>query len=471
MQINYFKNRNLLVNRALMTFLVVSISFLCKSQETSAEFAIWEDESAADSTRLEALKHHIWNNVMMVDIDSAFNLADQQLEYATTVNADAYIASAYNTKGALHYLIGTLDSAYHYYSKSLTVNEKIGNNQGIASAQNNIGNVLKEMGLYKEANSYYLKSLTHIEQTDNEKGKTQILSNIGIIYADLGRHDLAIEYYEKSLKIQQKMGFETEMVATYINLGATYAALDQPKKSLDYYEEAYTIAKKLNDPIKIAQVESNLGQYYAGKGLYTRALNYHLSALAYFEKLGAMGDAMRQKLEIAGIYRTRKDYTAAESYGLQALAFAVEEDDLEFMRFTSEELFFIYNESGEYKKALDMLIWTEDMKDTLQNMTVQSAILQQNFQHEYEKQALVDSVAYENKTRFKNEQLKAQTAQLAKEKTQRYALWGGIGLLVIIAGLFIRSNQRKKRDNAIINAQKTEVEAATRHCRKTAFRN
>lgn len=418
----------------------------------------WQNTDQPDTVRLEALKSHIWNNVMLVDPESAKKLNKELLSFTQEINSQKFIAKAYNTEGAIFQLEGSLDSAYYYYTQSLNIMEQEGNVKGIASAKNNLGNILQNMGLFEEANAYYFESLTLLEQINDEKAMSKALSNISIIFSELEVRDLAISYAEKSLEIQGKLNLDEEKISTLINLATEYSALNQPKKAKSLLDEAYAIAKKIDQPYLIAQVESSLGEYNREQRDHKAALKFHLSAIEYFEKSGLTAYQMREKLNISQVYFLQKNYEYAELYALEALDFAFKENDLIFQKRAMDELYLIYISTKNYEKALNMISISENLDDSLHNQEIQAAVLQQNYSHAYEKQALLDSISYENQTRLKNEQIKTQNAQLESEKYQRYTLFGGLILLGVIAVLFIRSNFRKKRDNLIINTQKKEVE-------------
>ena len=100
------------------------------------------------------------------------------------------------------------------------------------------------------------------------------------------------------------------------------------------------------------------------------------------------------------------------------------------------------------------------MGDSINNEDTKKASIKKQLQYHYEKQAAADSVKNAEEQKIKDAQLMAQSASLKQEKTQRYALYAGlvliVGFLVFVFNRF-RITQRQKK---IIEKQKQLVDEA-----------
>ena len=78
----------------------------------------------------------------------------------------------------------------------------------------------------------------------------------------------------------------------------------------------------------------------------------------------------------------------------------------------------------------------------------------------YEKQAAADSVKNAELQKIKNAEIEVKGAQIKQETTQRYALYGGLGLIVVFAGFVFNRLKVARKQKAIIEEQKEEVDKA-----------
>ena len=100
------------------------------------------------------------------------------------------------------------------------------------------------------------------------------------------------------------------------------------------------------------------------------------------------------------------------------------------------------------------------MRESITNEATKKASIKNQLKYEYEKRAAADSVKNAEEQKVKDAQLVAQNASLKSEKTQRYALYGGlvlvVGFLIFVFNRFRVTNKQKK----IIEEQKHLVDEA-----------
>ena len=91
------------------------------------------------------------------------------------------------------------------------------------------------------------------------------------------------------------------------------------------------------------------------------------------------------------------------------------------------------------------------MRDSLTSETNRKASYKSQLKYEYEKKAAADSVRVA-------EEKKVTTAQLKQEKTQRFALFGGLGLVGIFALIMVNRFRVTNKQKKLIEEQKKVVE-------------
>jgi len=98
------------------------------------------------------------------------------------------------------------------------------------------------------------------------------------------------------------------------------------------------------------------------------------------------------------------------------------------------------------------------MRDSINNGQTRKAAIKSQLKYEFDKKALADSIRAMDEKKIKDAKIQEGVAKLKQEQTMRYALYGGLAL-VIIFSVFIYNRftvTRKQKD--IIEMQKHVVE-------------
>ena len=104
-------------------------------------WAVWNDESKADTVRLAAMNDIAWDGFLFTKPDSAFYFAQLGFDFAQSRGLKKQMTNALNTQGASFYIRGNFRSAIDYYTRCLTIKEEIGDKKGMATSLNNIGSI------------------------------------------------------------------------------------------------------------------------------------------------------------------------------------------------------------------------------------------------------------------------------------------------------------------------------------------
>jgi len=104
------------------------------------------------------------------------------------------------------------------------------------------------------------------------------------------------------------------------------------------------------------------------------------------------------------------------------------------------------------------------LRDSLKNEQIQRSTIKQGVKYEYEKKAIADSIKTHEQQKVLDAQIFAQEAQLSQEKTFKYSLFGGLGLVALFS-LFVMNRLKATRvqkveieqKNNILNDRNTEI--------------
>jgi tetratricopeptide (TPR) repeat protein/serine phosphatase RsbU (regulator of sigma subunit) len=375
------------------------------------------------------------------------------------------IATSLNNIGVIYDEQGDYAKAIDYYTRSLKILQEMGDKQGLAASLNNIGTIHKIKGDFAKAIDYHTRSLKIQEEMGNKKGIAASLNNIGIIYKDQGDYAKAIEYYTRSLRIRAEIGDKQDIADALNNIGTIHKNQGDYAKAIDYYTRSLKILEEMGDKQGIAASLNNIGITYKDQGDYVKAIDHYTRSLKIREEIGDKQGIATAFNSIGSIYKDKGDYAKALDYCGRALTLARELGAIIETRIAAQSLWVIYKKLGRFENALEMYELYITTRDSIESEENQKEIIRQEFKYDYETQAAADSVKHAEEQKVKDAQIAQQDAvaaqqeaELENKRIQQYALFGGLGLLVVFLGFvynrFRVTNQQKK----VIEIQKTEVE-------------
>jgi len=156
----------------------------------------------------------------------------------------------------------------------------------------------------------------------------------------------------------------------------------------------------------------------------------------------------------------KKNLLKARGFCLKSLNLSKEIGYPENIRNASQQLFSIYKRLNDPKNALEMYELYVEMRDSFSNDETKKSAIKNQLKYEYEKRAAADSVKNAEEQKVKNAQLNAQQSQLKQEKTQRYALYGGLVLIIAFSVFVFNRFRITRRQKVIIEKQKEQVDHA-----------
>lgn len=346
------------------------------------------------------------------------------------------LAGALNNLGYLKKFQGDIPGALEYYYKSLKLYEEIDYKTNVSALQNNIGFIYKDQGDIKKALDYFLKNLKYFKEHHDSSNISLTLNNIGIVYIDNNQFDDALKCYEECINILNLLNNRKVKAYALNNVGFIYF-------------KKYGLKQNKN----------------ANDSLLKIALDYFHKSLSIRESINDKRGICISLQNIAEALFAQNNLSIAKTYAEKSLKIAQEIGYPDNIKRTSNVLSKIYANTNNWKGAYDMQVLFKQMSDSLNNESNKKLSIQKGFQYQYEKKAAADSVKVA-------EEKKVVQAQLDKEKTQRFALYGGLLLVIIFSvfmvNRFLVTNKQKQiielkeketqHQNEIIIEQKALVE-------------
>ncbi len=361
-----------------------------------------------------------------------------------------YLAAAYNNIGYFKMNQGDLVQTLDFYRQSLQIQKEIDDKQGMVSTLINIGFIYESQGNIPLALDFYHQSLKICEQANDKVGVANALNNIAVIYQK--QFDAkALDYYERSLKIYTELHDEIGISSSYNNLGSIYELKKEPLKALDYYTKSLAIKEKLGNKRGIAEGLNNVGSIYRSQGNNEKALEYYMKSLALMEELDNKYGTATIFSNIGSLYLSQHKLPKALEYGLKSMELSKQIAYPEKIQGAANLLTAIYRQSGDYKKAFEMLELNIVMRDSMNSQENKRASIKNQFRYEYEKKAAADSVKVA-------EEKKVIAVQLKQEKTQRYALYGGLALVALFGAFMFNRFKITQRQKRLIEVKEKETQ-------------
>lgn len=311
----------------------------------------------------------------------------------------------------------------------------------------------------------------------------------------------AISYNFKSLEYYDKAGNESDKVAVYINLGSQYFDYGQMKDAEKYLKLGLEIAEKYNLSEDRALINSNLGSVYAELKNYEKSMLFLNEAREYYIKTDQELEIARMDFAVANnklkkeVPKSQKLKMASEYLDLSAIF--KKYDMIDFYIGASINAVVMYNQTGEFEKALTLLNEIKPLAESTKNYKILSNLYSTfasnaknrgDFENEamYLKKVMTandslfnetkDKVLSEVQIKYQTEKIESQNEllqknseikdlelskkdiEIAQSNTVKFALLGGLTLIVVFTFFLYNRFKITNRQKKTIEHQKILVE-------------
>ncbi len=379
--------------------------------------------------------------------DDAYKLSFNSLEKARKIHHDTLQLYAINFMSGIFVrqykndsVLRLIDSAEQAFGN---IKHKIWTalyaNRGIAYEQK---------GDYKKAINAYLKSY---EVARNFKDiRAQIIGqfNIGYLYNSLNQFDKSKEYLQKSLSLSAKHKIKDYEAYSTEQLALAYGGMDSLKLSLQYYQSALKLFENLGNRPYVALTYKNIASTYLN-------LDNKEKALAYARKAVRLAKGIKPDLIWIGAQQTlalalieNKKYTEAEQLLNRNLALK-NQMDLPTLIDLYTGLYQIALSKKDYKSALNYYKKSDALLDSVAYNNKMKMVREIETKYQAEKKE-------KENQRLLAEQYK-QEAIIQQKTKQNILLAGGFGAALAVAGVFGFFYNRNRRQKRLIESLQKDL--------------
>ena len=446
--------------------LIISISSYSQDRHTidslKHELSIASSDTAKILLRSEIgfagwiLREGYWDSIA---VDCRSFLKHSKQHHATEVLvfkerlAAALMSIAYVKSNS-----GYADEAIKLYQETLIIQTELDDKDGIATILNNLANIYDDKGDIPKALELYQNSMEIRVDIGDLSGIASTLNNLAYLYTKLEEYDMAIENFTESLEMSKKLEDDRYISLAWNNLGYVYQKQGDLVKSEKYHKKSLSLRTKIDDLKGIAMSNNMLGMVAKDNFEYNKALDFFKVSLKIYNDNNSLKGVGTSLSNMGETYILKGNYAEADKCIQKSLDIATELGYPLDIQIAAEMLTEINKQKGDWKKAIEMHELYILMKDSLKNIENNKLIIKQNLQKEYEKMTLADSLLTAEGKKVTDAEIETHKAQINQEQTKRYALYGGLAIVILFGVLMFNRFLVSQKKNSLIQEQKEIVQ-------------
>lgn len=255
--------------------------------------------------------------------------------------ADLYI----NIASGYYYLSNYEKAATYYYTAIKEIEGRGKDNLTLGRAYCNIALVLYKMGERQKAHYYLDKAKTVAYIENAPKLLTSMLITSGNISLDERDYSNAIHFYKQAIAITSDDTQHNRIIelTALRNIGLAYINDDKPTKAIPYLQKASNLPIDEINPY-YSNIDQSLGLAYLQLKNYDKAQQYFLSSLSIAEKFNMLAEIAQLQNWLGELYEEKGDYK-------KALHFQKQYQEMHEQMYTSERTLIVNDLEVKYRTA------------------------------------------------------------------------------------------------------------------------
>lgn len=343
--------------------------------------------------------------------------------------------------GNYHGRRGNADLALPYFEQSLRIAEELKNDEYIASALTNVANVYFLKGDLATAVEMYTKSLRMNEKIGYDRGISSSLINISAVYQAQKEYEKAIDYIKRAYNLDRKLAPD-RWSRTALYVSEKLMKVDRLQEARTYLDEGINQAIKLSDTRTHILGLTILGDLYlvqtkldSAELLYVEAYNMSVD----FDNTRMIAKSSAQ---LANVYFKNKNYGKSLKYSRIGLETAQENQLIAYIRDAAKWRFKSFEAIGNNAEAFVAYKTFITARDSIYSEENQREILNQEFQYNYNKKVLADSIRIQSERYQQEIRIKREEAKSKRNRTLAYAAFGILAFALVFILILRRQKKR-----------------------------
>lgn len=376
-------------------------------------------KDTSNATYIKVLRAHSFACISTGRYTKAEELIQIVHRYYVRTKNDELLADCLMVEGNICKYTNQLQLSISKYIEATRIYEGLNHLSGMSGCYGMLGQLFIEIGEKETALEYTIKEVDIARALNSDQKIGHSLTNLGVIYNDLERYDDAEKCYLNSIEYKKKLGDTLGVAINLSNLSSVYSKKGDLSKAFAVIDEAHSITVRLNNLLWMAITEINMGDVLFQQKKYDQAIDW-------------ANKSLEKGLQI--------NYPALVSACYDLLGQANEA-------------------KGNYKAALDFLRKYHEVEAEILADNNAKAIAEVTTKYETEKKDIEIQVLNTDK-KLKDSEIERSRIQAENDEIQKYILFGGLALAILVGLLFYNRFQLTRKQKLIIEDQKEKVDFA-----------
>jgi len=314
--------------------------------------------------------------------------------------------------------------------------------KGMANCLNNNAIIYSSTGQYDLALDNQLRALGMYRQIHNGTMTANSLNNMGLLYVNQERNDEAYPWIMQAIQLMKDSGFTLLLRNPYNNLGVVYQRKLRLDSAIHYFTAAIPLYEEAGDYYQLAGCYNNLALVYDLQNDTTHCLEYNRKAIAIRNEIGDLPGIATSRLNMGVTYQKANRPDLALPFLRSAILLA---DTLHMQNVLYE---------GYVQLAVNDSL-TGHFDSAFYHMKIAITHRDSMVSEEIDERLANMRVRYDTDEIQKQKELADE--QLKKEKTIRWLIIGGSGIVffgLILLAFALRAVRKKNR---LLATQRQEI--------------
>lgn len=343
------------------------------------------------------------------DYSSALKFNNKAQQSNLELKDSVLIANTYRNIGVDYYDLGEYDESYFYLTQSYSLAKANSDSIAMAQALHNLGRVFKELGQYDQALGHLTISRNLSKRSKNTLGEVYYYDELGDIQLRKEAYDSALSNLLHALKLARMHTLNKLTPKTLHKIAHVYLAKEDYISALAYYDTAYLLHKRTNN-------QFGIGENKLGRGI---------------------------------VYYKQQKFAEAQQLIEQCLTVATKLNARKLAIQCHQQLYMIWEQRGDYAKALDYFKQFKVLEDSLFSQEMQQKLYRDQIRFETESRDIQIATLSQRDAR--------QQYALKREEFIRNILVVVVALSVILLVTVYRSGRRRKQINRLLVEHQKET--------------
>ncbi len=234
----------------------------------------------------------------------------------------------------------------------------------IAQKHLQLGEFYHQMEVFSEAMDQYNTALKLLGVGNKDSVYVRLNNDIGEVHLSLNNYDMAKAYFEEALNTSIDLQYSMGQAISKGLMGACHEKTGAYEEALRYQKESLQLFEALGDRKGMAIVNENMGSIYEDLERYDVAYDYFTKAFEQVAHTETQAEANVLN-NLGDIHRKKGNYHEGLEYTLKALTLAERIQDNHQMEGAHKDLSKVYALMGDYKKAHEHLLLSDDYEELL----------------------------------------------------------------------------------------------------------